>query len=262
MTISEQHIMFRQYAQQMGMQNVRAITPEQIDVLLNVEIQETIDSIITKHVVLTSKNDNVTNTKIGQVNGLSTLYKTLVVNGHPTFDIPTTEQPFVLNKDSNVTSIVANISDLPNFNYLYLCDLHINYTTLDNKLTQYYLINIIEEGHLGETLNDYILKPTIISPIAVLVNNQIIIYIGDITHIGGINNVRISYIKRPAKVCYNSTDTTQNVDCDLPEHLHIAVVKRAVDTYANIISDTTSKVKQQSPYSNLLSQLINSQNKQ
>mgnify|MGYP006955536998 CR=1 FL=1 len=28
------HVMFRQYAQQMGMQNVRAILPEQIDLLI------------------------------------------------------------------------------------------------------------------------------------------------------------------------------------------------------------------------------------
>ena len=35
MTTPEMHVMFRQYAQQMGMQNTRAILPEQIDLLLN-----------------------------------------------------------------------------------------------------------------------------------------------------------------------------------------------------------------------------------
>ena len=35
MTIAEMHVWFRQYAQQMGMQNVRAILPEQIDLLIN-----------------------------------------------------------------------------------------------------------------------------------------------------------------------------------------------------------------------------------
>ena len=35
MTIADMHINFRQYAQQMGMQNVRAILPEQIDILIN-----------------------------------------------------------------------------------------------------------------------------------------------------------------------------------------------------------------------------------
>ena len=34
MNITDMHIMFRQLAQQMGMQNVRAILPEQIDLLL------------------------------------------------------------------------------------------------------------------------------------------------------------------------------------------------------------------------------------
>ena len=38
MNTSEMHVMFRQYAQQMGMQNVRAILPEQIDLLLNTAV--------------------------------------------------------------------------------------------------------------------------------------------------------------------------------------------------------------------------------
>ena len=47
MTISEMHVWFRQYAQQMGMQNVRAILPEQIDNLINTSIKDTIDGIST-----------------------------------------------------------------------------------------------------------------------------------------------------------------------------------------------------------------------
>ena len=52
MNIADMHIMFRQLAQQMGMQNVRAILPEQIDLLLNTAI---IDVVNEMH------NDNVLN---------------------------------------------------------------------------------------------------------------------------------------------------------------------------------------------------------
>ena len=50
MDISEMHKMFRQYAQQMGMQNVRAILPEQIDLFINNSISDTINQVITQFV--------------------------------------------------------------------------------------------------------------------------------------------------------------------------------------------------------------------
>ncbi len=46
MDISEMHKMFRQYTQQMGMQNVRAILPEQIDLLINNSISDTFNRAI------------------------------------------------------------------------------------------------------------------------------------------------------------------------------------------------------------------------
>lgn len=46
------HRMFRQYAQQMGMQNTRAILPEQIDLLINNSISDTINQVITQTLVL------------------------------------------------------------------------------------------------------------------------------------------------------------------------------------------------------------------
>ena len=259
MTISEMHIMFRQYAQRMGMQNVRAIVPEQIDVLLNVAIQDTISNIITKHLTLTSKNEVTTNVKIGQVNGLSTLYKTLIVNGEPQ-DTTSTSSPFQENKDSNVKSIYTDISKLNNFDYLYLCDVHINYL-MNNKLTAYYPINIIEDSTLGNTLTDYILRPKPTNPIATVVNNNIVIYLGTLTEAIKINNVRFSYIEKPAIVHYDDTDSKNNVNCNLPEYLHTTIVKAAVDAYNTIIDDSTTKPKQQNPYSALLQQLINQQSK-
>ena len=75
MDIREMHQMFRQYAQQMGMQNVRAILPEQIDLLINNSISDTINQVITQNIGIT--NDRVISdaSKLNQVNALKSLYK-------------------------------------------------------------------------------------------------------------------------------------------------------------------------------------------
>ena len=42
MTIGEMHVMFRQLAQQMGMQTIRAILPSEIDACINVAVNDVI----------------------------------------------------------------------------------------------------------------------------------------------------------------------------------------------------------------------------
>ena len=75
MDIREMHQMFRQYTQQMGMQNVRAILPEQIDLIINNSISDTINQVITQNIGIT--NDRVISdaSKLNQVNALKSLYK-------------------------------------------------------------------------------------------------------------------------------------------------------------------------------------------
>lgn len=75
MNIADMHIMFRQLAQQMGMQNVRAILPEQIDLLLNTAITDVINEIVKRNIAGTNDRVITDNSKIGQINALSTLYK-------------------------------------------------------------------------------------------------------------------------------------------------------------------------------------------
>ena len=75
MNIADMHIMFRQLAQQMGMQNVRAILPEQIDLLLNTAIIDVVNEIIKRNIASTNDRVITDNSKIGQINALSTLYK-------------------------------------------------------------------------------------------------------------------------------------------------------------------------------------------
>ena len=48
--------------------------------------------------------------------------------------------------------------------------------------------------------------------------------------------LRMSYIAKPAVVRYADDIGGENVDCDLPEYMHIDVVKHAVDLYRIAIS--------------------------
>ena len=74
MDLNEMHVWFRQYAQQMGMQNVRAILPEQIDVLINTSISDTVNELVNSHIAATNDRVVTDNVKLGQVNALRTLY--------------------------------------------------------------------------------------------------------------------------------------------------------------------------------------------
>ena len=72
MNIADMQIMFRQLGQQMGMQNVRAILPEQIDLLLNTAIIDVVNEIIKRNIASTNDRVITDNSKIGQINALST----------------------------------------------------------------------------------------------------------------------------------------------------------------------------------------------
>ena len=80
MDIADMHINFRQYAQQMGMQNVRAILPEQIDIVLNTSIMDTVNQLIRENIGATNDRQVTDNSKIGQINALRTLFKVDEVN--------------------------------------------------------------------------------------------------------------------------------------------------------------------------------------
>lgn len=245
MDISEMHVWFRQYAQQMGMQNVRAILPEQIDLLINTSINDIVNKIVDDNT--TNRNDRVItdNSKIGQINSLRTLYTTVSVQGNNN----TLEQykinPFIIN--------------LANFNeYLYLVDFAISYNinkgneTISTKL---FPIRLIDRAYLADTLQDYVLSPRFRTPVASVTNKNnkeiLEIYIGenelhsDLIRNMTIKEVECSVIKKPAKVKYVSDIAGQNVDCDLPDSLHYDILKHAVDLYRLSISGSIAAVQEQ-----------------
>ena len=263
MDIREMHQMFRQYAQQMGMQNVRAILPEQIDLLINNSISDTINQVITQNIGIT--NDRVISdaSKLNQVNALKSLYKVwkgsiadVTTKGKEktsyiiSFQLPlgylkfkesgenvyTNEEQYVEFKgEQRVTKNYSIIS------FLYVVDLSINYKKTD-FVTNIFPVRIVDDQFVADVVNDFVLAPKMRSPVASIHDNLIELYIdkadtkpenGQAFAFNGvsINELRLSYIAKPAVVKFVEDVNGTNVDCDLPEYMHVDIVKHAVELY-------------------------------
>ena len=254
MTISEMHVWFRQYAQQMGMQNVRAILPEQIDTLINTSIKDTIDEVVRANVGTTNDRVITDNAKLASVNALRTLYKvkTIAATGDVT---DYKNEPYTFKS----TDIEAN--DTP----LYYVDFAVRYQvgTGDDIVTRWFPIRIIDDSYLADVLNDWVLAPRMRTPVMVIykdtgsgagVEDSIFeLYFGendasgisDVANRATIKNIRCSYIKKPNKVQYLTDIGGTNVNSDLPEQLQIPMLKHAVDLYRASIQGSLFTSQQQ-----------------
>lgn len=293
MNISEMHVWFRQYAQQMGMQNVRAILPEQIDLLINTSITDTINQLIRENIGITNDRVITDNSKIGQINALRTLYKVTTLPasvftdgeegnikriykplGEQTITYWTIEnhvlksssaavynnKPADKQKEYTSYSLAANAAKLLSDDYvvkvnsvgddyLFLVDLAINYTA-HSKTTNWFPVRIIDDAYLADTLNDFVLRPRLRTPVAVIYNNQLDLYLDELTgdqlpEGADVKTVRMSYISKPAKVQYRSDLGGENIDCDLPEQMHVDILKHAVDLYRISVSGGLQASQQQ-----------------
>lgn len=274
MNIPDMHVWFRQYAQQMGLQNVRAILPDQIDLVINTSIIDTVNQIIRESISSTNDRIITDNSKLAQINSLRTLYrvKTLELYGNQFMYFNSNYRN--VGKLTNIiesTGTEVNPDSLPD--YLYLVDFSINYkeATLgysgditgaypvfktNTVATKLFPIRLIDDMYLADTLNDFILKPRLRSPILVIYNNGTFdLYIEEFKQ--GTNNswflqnslipyqFRMSYIAKPAKVHYDEDINGINVDCDLPESLHVDILKHAVDLYRIAVSGALHGNQQQ-----------------
>lgn len=250
MNAAEMHIWFRQYAQQMGMQNVRAILPEQIDLVINTSISDTVNQIIRENIALTNDRIITDNSKLGQINALRTLYKVTELNfglvdaaEYPVVPVVSDEGIGMFQSRNFMdVEVVDNVTVNPKINALYLVDLSIRYTrttTPPNK-TAWFPVRLIDDAYLADTMQDYVLKPRVRTPIAVLHNNILDIYLGENYRNanGKLSSemlypsiLRVSYLARPAKVTYLSDVGGDDVNCDLPESMHVDILKHAVDLY-------------------------------
>lgn len=254
MTIDKMHVWFRQYAQQMGMQNVRAILPEQIDLVINTSITDIINQIIRDNIGVTNDRIITDNSKISQINALSTLYKVIEVDATPGITATSIFQKQLESFIQRQTASIKNLNGASSFEYMFLVDLSLNYTKSENGktviTTNYFPVRLIDDAYLADTLNDFILRPRLRTPIAVIYNNKIDLYI-DILENGELpnnlvpNKLRLSYVAKPAIVRYGGDLGIENIDCDLPEYLHIDILKHAVDLWRISVSGSLMNAQQQ-----------------
>lgn len=246
MTIREMHVMFRQYAQQMGMQNFRAILPEQIDLLINNSISDVINQVITQNIGTTNDRVITDNSKLNQINALKSLYKvwkgkvtlgTAKTNYIASYELPINafKSGGTYNNDSTNTNSIS---------YIYIVDLSISYKKDINFVSNIFPIRIIDDMYLADVVNDFILHPTFRSPVATIHDNTIELYIDKPDSSTppfkfqgcNVNEIRLSYIAKPSQVKFLEDVSGTNVDCDLPEYLHVDIVKHAVELYRTALT--------------------------
>lgn len=221
MDIEEMHVTFRELAQQMGMQTVRAILSEDIDICLNAVIIDTVKELINLNIGYLPYNDKVSkqNVSISSINGLRTLYHKTNIEESNILGDGTEVNPFKLELDSSSIMLYLGFKVSYDGNTLYDC-------------------RIIESENLGQTLRDFCNRATKDAPICTIVGDDKSITVDIIT---GRKNmvkpklVQYLYIAEPVKVYYDEDNTENNINCDLPPYLHMDVVKRAVSTYLQSI---------------------------
>ena len=256
MTLSEMHAWFRQYAQQMGMQNVRAILPEQIDTLINTSTKDTIDEIINRNVGTTNDRVITDNAKLANINALRTLYKV------KEYTVPSS--PSVANYKTLPLILESTTVLGTNNKALYFVDFSVRYVK-GSTTTRWFPIRIIDDAYLADVLNDWVLSPRLRTPVMVIYSNPSVggdtvidnsrleIYFGEndseginaLTSSLTISEIRMSYIKQPNKVTYVNDIGGSNVESDLPDQLQIPMLKHAVDLYRASIQGSLFASQQQ-----------------
>ena len=270
MTTAEMHQMFRNYAQQMGMQNVRAILPSQIDLLLNNSISDTVNQVIAQNIGSTSDRVITDNSKLNQVNALKSLYKvwkakvtlpaakTNYIASYvlplDNFGIASEAKDSTIKKGDNVyaTPGSADKGKPTKIEYFFLVDLSIDYVKADGGssfTTNIFPIRLVDDQYLADVVNDFVMAPSLRSPVATIHDNTIELYIDkpdantkttpDAYKFGGgleVNEIRLSYIGKPGIVRFNEDIGGTDVDCELPESMHVDIVKHAVDLYRTALN--------------------------
>lgn len=270
MTIAEMHQMFRNYAQQMGMQNVRAILPSQIDLLLNNSISDTVNQVIAQNIGSTSDRVITDNSKLNQVNALKSLYKVwkakvklpaAKTNYIASYVLPLENFGIASEDKDSTIKIGDNVYATPGsedngkptkIEYFFLVDLNIDYVKADSDssfTTNIFPIRLVDDQYLADVVNDFVMAPSLRSPVATIHDSTIELYIDKpdantkttpnaYTFGGGleVNEIRLSYIGKPDIVKFNEDIGGIDVDCELPESMHVDIVKHAVDLYRTALT--------------------------
>ena len=220
MDISQMHEMFRTIGQQVGMQDVRAILPESIDIFINIAIIEKARSIVMENTKTAFPNRvSIQNNFVSPINALRTLYR---------------------RKEITITDITKDVqlSQLDNV-FLYT-SFAIRYDNNDSE----YKCRFIDGDKLEETLNDVLNGASWDYPICSMFNGEnnseyLKVFINSNSHTP--NAIIIKYIANPAVVKFSKT-AAECVNCDLPDYLHSEIVELAVSKFFKSVTATSQAI--------------------
>lgn len=267
MNIQEMHNTFRTLGQQMGLQLIRGILPESIDVYLNNAIVELTRQELINGVQVNMQTEQTSNVSVmSKINTFKTLYRTVrySVNTSEEVDDAYSDKVEYVNKDKgyyiiNIPTIDSNITiDTGEYriNPMAYLQFRVEYNFEDRGFG--IDCRIINADEVANTLRDYCNGVSKDNPIVVLKsvpvvdeliesnnsisNQQIELYTGAGSHI--VRYLAIDYIKTPNVVKYD-VDIKKCVNCDLPDFMHFAVVQMAVNLYRQSITGNPIPVRQQ-----------------
>lgn len=244
------HVTFRELAQQMGMQTVRAILSEDIDICLNNVIVDKVREVLMENVGPVPYPDKVIrqNAVIAPINAIRTLYSKGELRGS---DITTDQTSGKANEvyPWNIT-INSKSAGSKKHKVMLYTGFKVSYDGVS-----LYDCRIIEAEDLGQTLRDFCNRAAPDAPIATVLGDadeiSVDLYTGrtvntweKVETFVKPKLVQYLYIKEPAEVRY-SMDGNSDVDCDLPAYLHPEIVQRAVTTYLASIGATSGQRAQQ-----------------
>lgn len=220
MDISQMHEMFRTVGQQVGMQDVRAILPESIDIFINIAIIEKARSIVMENTKTAFPNRvSIQNNFVSPINALRTLYR---------------------RKEIIITDITKDVqlSQLDNV-FLYT-SFAIRYDNNDSE----YKCRFIDGDKLEETLNDVLNGASWDYPICSMFNGEnnseyLKVFINSDSHTP--NAIIIKYIANPAIVKF-SKNAAECINCDLPDYLHSEIVELAVSKFFKSVTATSQAI--------------------
>lgn len=253
MNIEKMHEVFRTLGQQKGMQLVRAILPEEIDVYINDAITEKTRAEILKSINYSVQfAGNVNVSKMTNINLFKSLYRNarfklseesndgLVTyynsdNGYYEITVPTIDAADIVKNSLQSEEYCINPMLYLSFALEYDDKSRGNSTNC----------RIIPDDEIENTMNDYCNRASKDYPIVTLLgipnvenvletnqnvyNEQLRVYTNKPNCV--INYLNIKYIKKPNVVNYNT-----KVDCDLAEYAHYEIVEKAVEKFLKSIN--------------------------
>lgn len=221
MDIHEMHNMFRTVGQQMGMQKIRAILPESIDVFIHLAEVEKVRAVIATNANTTFRDRvAIQDNSISPINSVKSLYR----KGKAVIDSKSEDDDFY-------------VARLDNSNVLYYTSFAVKYDGVKRVAGA----RLIEGDKIPDTLSDYCSRASWDYPIVTLYaddndNEYLELYTDSDIKIP--SEVQFNYIRYPRKVKWNANQSN-SVNSELPIGLHNEIIEIAVGKFFKSVGFTT-----------------------